>query len=81
MASSRHFAMSLATHRHRILGDSASPLLWSTHLPPMGAFPVTSLHSWMVRTSQTFQSCMNRISSILASRVRLGGSVSPETSS
>ena len=80
MASSFHLAMSLATHRLLTLGDRSSPLLWSTHRPPMGARPVTAQHSATGRTSQTRPDSMNRISSIRARCVRPAGSVSPDTS-
>ena len=66
MASSRHFAMSLATHRHLTLGLAMSPLLWSTHLPPMGFLPVRLQASERGTTSQTPQDFMKSNSSLLA---------------
>eukprot|EP00969_Alexandrium_andersonii_P014114 615456-Alexandrium_andersonii.AAC.1 len=73
--------MSFAAYRLRTLGDPASPLLWSTHLPPMGLFPARERRSEIGRTSQTPQDSTNRISSERAAATSSGGGTAPVMSS
>eukprot|EP00969_Alexandrium_andersonii_P235237 10385759-Alexandrium_andersonii.AAC.1 len=55
--------MSLATSRLRTFGVVAFPLMWSTHLPPMGLLPARAMRSEIGRMAHTCQDSMNRISS------------------
>ena len=58
-SSSLKWATSCATYRHLILGLVGSPLLISTHLPPIGRLPVLAMHSSVETSSQTSQFSIN----------------------
>eukprot|EP00969_Alexandrium_andersonii_P212856 9398954-Alexandrium_andersonii.AAC.1 len=60
-----------------IRDSSASPLLWSTHLPPMGLLPMRARHSATGRTSQTPRDSTKRISSERAAVTSSGDRAAP----